>query len=206
MSPRTKEQFQKMREAGRAKILDAAIFEFSRKGYNGTKIDDIATTAKVAKGSIYHYYKSKEELLEAVLDLGLQKSDEIMQQSFAASDGETFMEKFIDSTLSKPLDDLKFWRLFTSVLIQADIPEKVTKKFKSYMRNSFDQLADLFALPGEDKEKTKERTSMIAASIDGIWLHAIVFGVENYNEETTKKIFKKIFLKRNDSKGTAYVK
>ena len=43
-------------------ILDTAAKVFSKKGYQGTKIGEIANQAQVAKGSVYLYFSSKEHL------------------------------------------------------------------------------------------------------------------------------------------------
>lgn len=44
------------------KILDAALNEFSEKGYSATSVDDIINRANISKGLIYTYFKSKEEI------------------------------------------------------------------------------------------------------------------------------------------------
>ena len=43
----------------REKIVDAAIIAFSIQGYDRTRMDDIAETAKLSKGTLYLYFKSK---------------------------------------------------------------------------------------------------------------------------------------------------
>ena len=50
-------------EEKRAAISEAAIKMFARKGYHGTRIADIAREAKVSYGLVYHYFKSKEEIV-----------------------------------------------------------------------------------------------------------------------------------------------
>lgn len=58
-----------MREQRRKEILDAAASVFARRGLL-TKIDDIASEAGRSHGYIYSYFKSKEELLLAVIKRG----------------------------------------------------------------------------------------------------------------------------------------
>jgi AcrR family transcriptional regulator len=50
----------------RRQILEAAVRAFARKGYHGCRVSDIAREAGVAYGLVYHYYGSKEALLEAI--------------------------------------------------------------------------------------------------------------------------------------------
>jgi TetR/AcrR family transcriptional regulator, fatty acid metabolism regulator protein len=47
----------------RRNILDAAIKVFARQGFHSTRVSDIADEAGVAYGLVYHYFKSKDEVL-----------------------------------------------------------------------------------------------------------------------------------------------
>lgn len=47
-------------------ILDAAVRVFARKGYHTCRVGDIAEEAGVAHGLLYHYFSSKEQLLETI--------------------------------------------------------------------------------------------------------------------------------------------
>jgi AcrR family transcriptional regulator len=53
-------------EDKRRQLLDAAVRVFARKGYHASRVGDIAEEAGVAHGLLYHYFKSKDEVLEAV--------------------------------------------------------------------------------------------------------------------------------------------
>jgi len=51
-------------QARRAAILDAALDEFSARGYAAARLDDVAKRAGVAKGTIYLYFADKEALFQ----------------------------------------------------------------------------------------------------------------------------------------------
>src|SRR5881409_859494 len=53
-------------EEKRRLILDAAVRVFAHKGYHTSRVGDIAEEAGVAHGLLYHYFRSKEELLETI--------------------------------------------------------------------------------------------------------------------------------------------
>jgi AcrR family transcriptional regulator len=55
-------------ERSRAQILDAALRLFSRQGYRGTSIRDIALAAKVSTGNVYHQFPDKESLFRVLLE------------------------------------------------------------------------------------------------------------------------------------------
>jgi len=52
----------------REKIINSAYRLFYEKGFNGTSIDDILKDAGLNKGSLYHIFKSKKEVLLAVIE------------------------------------------------------------------------------------------------------------------------------------------
>jgi TetR/AcrR family fatty acid metabolism transcriptional regulator len=54
------------RQEKRRQILDAAVRAFARKGYHACRVSEIAEEAGVAYGLVYHYFGSKEELLETI--------------------------------------------------------------------------------------------------------------------------------------------
>ena len=53
--------------ARRAAILDAALHVFAAHGYESARLDEVAAKAGVAKGTLYLYFKDKEDLFEAMV-------------------------------------------------------------------------------------------------------------------------------------------
>jgi AcrR family transcriptional regulator len=45
------------------RIVDAAVELFSRKGFDGTSVQEVVDAAQVTKGAMYHYFRSKDDLL-----------------------------------------------------------------------------------------------------------------------------------------------
>lgn len=58
----------------REAILRAAITVFAHNGYFNSKVADIASEAGVADGTVYLYFKSKEEILHSVFDRGVEEA------------------------------------------------------------------------------------------------------------------------------------
>jgi len=73
-----------MAEDKRERIMDAAVSNFKRFGFAKTSVDDIARQAQVGKGTIYSYFRSKEEILIALVDrefaAGLTAIDRAMKE------------------------------------------------------------------------------------------------------------------------------
>ena len=53
-------------EAKRRQLLDAAVRVFARKGFHTSRVGDVAEEAGVSHGLLYHYFDSKDELLQAI--------------------------------------------------------------------------------------------------------------------------------------------
>lgn len=57
------------------KIIQAAIESFAQTGYDRTKMEDIAKRLGLSKGTIYLYFKSKEDLFLAICEYNMQQGD-----------------------------------------------------------------------------------------------------------------------------------
>ncbi|MCL2656011.1 MAG: TetR/AcrR family transcriptional regulator [Betaproteobacteria bacterium] len=56
------------KQVGRQQLLDRAIGLFRAKGYSATSIDEIVKACGITKGSLYYYFKGKEDLVLAAMD------------------------------------------------------------------------------------------------------------------------------------------
>jgi Transcriptional regulator len=64
--PKTEEQCKKMREDMKSKILQMSSLYFAKNGFGDTKIGDLAKHIGIAQGTIYLYFKSKEDLFNEI--------------------------------------------------------------------------------------------------------------------------------------------
>lgn len=64
--PKTPERCQEIREETRKKILHDAMLYFARNGFSGTKISDLADYIGIGQGTLYIYFKSKEDLFKEI--------------------------------------------------------------------------------------------------------------------------------------------
>lgn len=72
------------REDRRQAIIDAAVEVFARKGFFGAKVSEIAEAAGVADGTIYLYFKSKDDLLISLFE---EKMETMLQEHQAILEG-----------------------------------------------------------------------------------------------------------------------
>ena len=59
------------KEARPSELLAAALELFVEKGFAATRLEDVASRAGVAKGTLYLYYENKEALFKAVIQEGV---------------------------------------------------------------------------------------------------------------------------------------
>jgi TetR/AcrR family fatty acid metabolism transcriptional regulator len=75
----------------RRQILEAAVHVFARNGFHASRVGDVAEEAGVAYGLVYHYFKSKEELLETIFrdtwTQMLERINEVEQSGVPAAEG-----------------------------------------------------------------------------------------------------------------------
>ncbi|MEE9554128.1 MAG: TetR/AcrR family transcriptional regulator [candidate division Zixibacteria bacterium] len=71
------------REQKKDMILKAAMRLFARKGIAETKMEEVAKEAKIAKGTIYEYFKSREELLNLAFNYLLVLINKLVRQRMA---------------------------------------------------------------------------------------------------------------------------
>lgn len=74
--PKSQERCQEIREETRSKILNESILYFAKNGFAGTKISELAKHIGIGQGTLYIYFKSKEELFSEIFVL-INSSKEI---------------------------------------------------------------------------------------------------------------------------------
>lgn len=67
--PKSQERCQEIREETRSKILHDSMLYFAKNGFAGTKISDLAKHIGIGQGTLYIYFKSKEELFHEIFAL-----------------------------------------------------------------------------------------------------------------------------------------
>ncbi len=96
------------RAVGRYGVLDIAARLFREQGYGSVSLRKIAEAAGIKAGSIYYHFGSKDEIVAAVLDAGIQVVHESMREAVTAlpsdTDGETILRTAIRAHLRALLD------------------------------------------------------------------------------------------------------
>lgn len=76
-------------EETRQRLLDAATAEFLRRGFEGSRVADIAAGAELSNGALYGHFRSKTELLAAALE---ESGERELQALFLGADGQSIAD------------------------------------------------------------------------------------------------------------------
>lgn len=169
MSPRTKEQFDRMRAKSRGAIMEAALELFTHRGYHGTSISLIAEQAGVSTGLMYNYFKSKVELLEAIVRQGMILIESAMADIEGIEEPKEKIAALVEVTFNIAEKDMHFWTLYFSIIMQPDLPENARQIFSDFIREMFDWLEGLLMQLGYADPAAEAR--VLGAILDGALLH-----------------------------------
>jgi AcrR family transcriptional regulator len=124
----------------RERLLLAAVDVFARRGYDGTRVADIAAAADVSGGALYAHFGSKAELLVAALRT---HGRQLLAEVLAADPGRpvTDVLLFIGRRLRRRRDARGY--LIVEALTAARRDEDVARPMRDYIGERADQLADL---------------------------------------------------------------
>ena len=179
MSPRTPEQFEEIRESRRKQIMDAALELFASEGYSHCSISQLASHAGISKGLMYNYFNSKEALLIAIIEEGM---NDIMSMIDPNHDGilePEEVEGFIRNTFKGIHENLQFWILFINVVLQPPVKEFLDgKPFSNVMERFAPRLLEYFERMGYEDPFLEMLT--FSAMIEG---YGILLVYLNLNDE-----------------------
>ncbi|MGE0659776.1 MAG: TetR/AcrR family transcriptional regulator [Reyranellaceae bacterium] len=116
--------------ATRRKILDAAARTFRDKGYAATTLNDIADAAEIRAASLYYYFRSKEDLLDAVFGIGMQRVVDAVRQRAAALPANAPLADRIQAAIEAHLEMLLQQGDYTSANIRifGQVPKSVQRR------------------------------------------------------------------------------
>ena len=172
MVPRTEKQFKKIRQDKTELILNSALKLFADNGYHSTSISQIAKNAKISKGLIYNYFKSKEALLHDIMLRGLKDFTKALVVKDINNIKKQEIINFIDRSLNLLKTNVDFYRLYFSLVQQGIIVSLFEKEMLEIFSEIFNTIAMYYTQKGEKKPYIKTR--FLIATIDGIAAHYLL--------------------------------
>ncbi len=108
-----------MREATSAAILSAAEEVFAARGVQSARVEEIATQAGIAVGTLYNYFADRDALLAALLEVRRAELMAHLDEAMERSKGETFDVR-LGVFLRAMFSHCEAHRAFMAILVQVD--------------------------------------------------------------------------------------
>ncbi|MBO4459937.1 MAG: TetR/AcrR family transcriptional regulator [Clostridiales bacterium] len=162
--PKTEEQCRQIREDTRNRILKKSSLYFARNGFGDTKIGDLARHIGIGQGTIYLYFKSKEELFEEIRK-SAENKDEIKRLNTLAKlpiPAKAKIEK-ISAEMEKKLMNDEDYVVKITILSQLLLEQK-----ENLYRN------DLYKILAEIVRKGQKEGSVVKG--DALYLADLYWG------------------------------
>ena len=99
-------------EERRTELIETAESLFSQKGYEYTAVSDIVKKINVGQGTFYHYFKSKEDILEAVAEKVVAPiAEDVRNIAKGNEDSATKVNSILNSILKAGNSETGFMKL-----------------------------------------------------------------------------------------------
>ena len=160
--PRSEKQYEKIRKQKKQLIMDAALELFAENSYHATSMSQVAKKAGVSKGLAYNYFESKQEILDEIVKTGF---DTIYSHFDLNHDGvltRDEFEHFIRNSFEAISENRKFWKLYSAIIMQADLAESMMEKYGDRSQNIMQMLKQFIASMGS---KDPEGDLMVISSL-----------------------------------------
>ena len=136
MSPRPN-----VSEERKAQIINAAEDVFTKKGFDEARMDDIAEETGLSKGTLYLYFKSKDDLIIAILDRIFQREFKAFEDLDLTSMSATeAIEVFVETTAKDIKIMMRLLPITYEFMGLAFRNKFVQKAFKAYLNYYMDLL------------------------------------------------------------------
>lgn len=153
-------------------ILDAATLCFSQKGFHRSSLAHIAAVAGMSPGHIYHYYKSKEDIVAAIVARERNESEQILTKAQSVG-GDTSGAALFLCQLAQGLalhKDPARASLTMEILAEASRNPVIAEVVQ---RNNAELHQSLYQLLGDRCAKTRSKMEIIGALMSGLSIRAL---------------------------------
>lgn len=193
MCPRVTDQY---KTEVKEKIVQAAITTFSKYGYDKTRMDDIAKSANLGKGTLYLYFKSKEELFYAISENSIKELKEQLSKLFSKKEDLVHdAEKFYDQYRNLIHDSEK---VSFEMIAESSRNPKLRKALYEQRMKVYDIVIDYLRRQIEKGFFRKDMdvnaiASGLVALYDGLTISKLLGISEHYNKKTWTQTIRAIF-------------
>jgi AcrR family transcriptional regulator len=160
--------------ARRDQILSAAMKCFVEHGFHGSSMTELAKRAGMSVGHIYHYYESKDAIIEAIVDRDVEEAPGMLDDFWGADDVVAAMMDRLDETVERHLDrDRAALRL--EILAEAARNPRIAEKLHSADAAARNRMIQALSGPLSSlgPREVADRVEAIAATFQGLIARAV---------------------------------
>ena len=147
-------------------ILTAALTLFSENGYDKTSIRDIARRADMSLGLLYNYFASKEQLLQAIVNEGIEA---LRQALDLTRQNHPDLLSVIKTIFSVVAHRREHWQLLHIVRSQQHLADLLSEQFDAFNNYLIAELSLQLRQMGYPRAPSE--ALLLYATIDGITAH-----------------------------------
>jgi len=153
-------------------IVEAAMNVFSRLGFNKARMDDIANESGLSKGALYWYFKSKDEIIGAILGNMVNRELDELKQFIQTEGSASVRLHHVVEIVLQDMQHMKRWMPLLYELYALALRNIYTRNvFKEYFRNYTFVLASIIEQGIENGEirpiNAKDLAIAMAATLEG---------------------------------------
>jgi len=130
---------ERIRARNQRLILKAAIDVFSKKGFDGTPISEIAERSGLPKANVYYYFESKEAIYRAVIAHLIQGWDDALTHITPEAEPRVALAAYVRAKLDYTRRNASESRLFAAEIIRG--AEYLTRADRRHMKDVTDRAA-----------------------------------------------------------------
>ncbi|MED1918437.1 TetR/AcrR family transcriptional regulator [Brevibacillus sp. DP1.3A] len=190
--PRTPAENERIRQAAKDKIHAAAMTLFIKKGYHATSIDDVAKQAQISKGLLYNYYKGKEELLAAMVQIRIEEVKEVMEAATKLATPHEQLRHIVDGALDNVYQRPEVYRFYLNLQTQPE-DDRVLASYREQLneesRRQFEVQCRIFKQLGAKQPRL--RSLYFSSALQGAMLMMTTypegFPVEEMKEQMIRE-------------------
>ncbi|MEW6661837.1 MAG: TetR/AcrR family transcriptional regulator [Bacillota bacterium] len=169
----------------RMQLLEAAVDVFALEGFHRAKVEDIAAAAGVGKGTVYHYFSSKQELFQAMLEMSFNKYRSRMRAQLRDPVG---LHQRLESMLAAHLEFVWQHRKMAQLLLTDNrpLPEKMYRWMWQQRRRMMVYVIRMLKqgmLTGEIRPVDPRVASLVVLGLFTSLGSQLAFGPEKFNRD-----------------------
>ena len=180
-------------------IFDAAIEIFSHYGYDGATMDEVASRAGVAKGTLYYHFKSKEEIFKFIIKEGINLISDAVEEEIKDIEDPHEIVKTTAKVQLKYMEDNKY--LFRVIISQVWGDGERNKELREAVSKLINISTKSYSGVINKGIVSEEEPNFLGYSFIGILVSIALYDLLNGEEYDNDEIIEH-FLKYNDILNT----